>query len=289
MIRPYQRSHRFLSICVALCAAGLYSAAVHAEEYTKSFTVANRASVHVDTNDGNVVVTTGDNKQVEFRVEYSGYEIDKSLHIDSSQQGDTVNLTARIPNHWHFTIGIRRGLHIEVRMPKDGDLQVKTGDGAIKVSDLAGNVDLHTGDGSITADSLKGDIRLNTGDGSVNGTALDGKCDAASGDGRIRLAGRFDGLRAKSGDGSIDVEARPGSKVESSWSIRSGDGSIEAALPGDLAADLDVTTGDGHITSDLPITVDGIISKSHVRGKMNGGGQEFTIHTGDGSIHLRKS
>jgi hypothetical protein len=35
--------------------------------------------------------------------------------------------------------------------------------------------------------------------------------------------------------------------------------------------------------------VEGIISKSRVRGKMNGGGQELTIHTGDGSIHLRKS
>jgi DUF4097 and DUF4098 domain-containing protein YvlB len=289
MIRQYQRSPGLPNICAALCAACLFSAAVHAEIYTKSFTVSNRAGVHVDTNDGNVVVTTGDTKQVEFRVEYSGYEIDKSLQIDSSQQGDEVNLTARIPNHWHFAIGIRRGLHIEVRMPKDGDLQVKTGDGTIKVADLAGNVDLHTGDGSITADSVKGDIRLNTGDGSVNGTGLDGKCDAASGDGRIRLAGRFDGLRAKSGDGSIEVEARQGSKVGSSWSIRSGDGSIDVALPGDLAADLDVTTGDGHITSDIPLTVEGIISKSRVRGKMNGGGQEVTIHTGDGSIHLRKS
>jgi Putative adhesin len=96
-------------------------------------------------------------------------------------------------------------------------------------------------------------------------------------------------LRAKSGDGSIDVEARHGSKMDSSWSVRSGDGSIEVALPGDLAADLEATTGDGHITSDIPITVEGIISKSRVHGKMNGGGQELIVHTGDGSIRLRRS
>jgi hypothetical protein len=264
-----KRSILRLSFCAL--AAGLLSAAVHAEEYTKSFTVSNRANVHVDTNDGAVVVTTGDTKQVEFRVEYLGYELEKSLHIESSQSGDEVSLIARIPNHWHFTLGMRRTLHIEVRMPKEADLLVKTGDGSIKVGDLSGNVDLHTGDGSISA------------------TGLDGKCDASSGDGRIRLSGRFDALRAKSGDGSIEVEARQGSKVDSSWSIRSGDGSIEAALPTDLAADLDVTTGDGHINSDLPITVEGLLSKSRVRGKLNGGGQELVIHTGDGSIRLRRS
>jgi DUF4097 and DUF4098 domain-containing protein YvlB len=289
MTRPYQRSTRLLSICGALLAGGFYCTAAQAEDYTKSFTIANRANVHVDTNDGSVVVTTGDNKQVEFRVDYTGYELEKSLHIESTQQGDEVNLIARIPNHWHFVIGVRHRLHIEVRMPRDADLQIKTGDGSIKVGDLAGNVDLHTGDGSITADAVKGSIRLNTGDGTINGTGLDGRCDAVSGDGRIRLAGRFEALRAKSGDGSIEVEARQGSKVDSSWSVRSGDGSIDVAMPADLAADLDVTTGDGHITSDIPITVEGIISKSRVRGKMNGGGQDVTIHTGDGSIHLRRS
>jgi DUF4097 and DUF4098 domain-containing protein YvlB len=278
-----------LSLSFWALAAGLLSAAVHAEEYTKSFNISNRANVHVDTNDGAVVVTTGDSKQVEFHVEYSGYEIEKSLHIESSQSGDEVNLTARIPNHWHFTLGSRRTLHIEVRMPKNADLQVKTGDGSIKVGDLSGNVDLHTGDGSVTADSVQGTIRMSTGDGSISAGGLDGRCEAVSGDGRIRLSGRFDALRAKSGDGSIEVEARHGSKLDSSWSIRSGDGGIEAALPADLAADLDVTTGDGHISSDIPITVEGLISKSRIHGKLNGGGQELVIHTGDGSIRLRRS
>jgi hypothetical protein len=31
------------------------------------------------------------------------------------------------------------------------------------------------------------------------------------------------------------------------------------------------------------------MSKSRVRGKMNGGGQTLTIRTGDGSIHLKQT
>jgi Putative adhesin len=280
---------RLAGICTALLAAGPLAATVHAEDYAKSFSVSNRAKVHVETNDGSVTVTTGDAQQVEFRVEYHGYVLNKNLTIESHQQGDEVELTARIPQRWHFSLGEIRRLHIEVRMPKDADLQVETGDGSVKATGLSGTIDLHTGDGSLTVNSLKGVVRLHTGDGSIEGSDLDGKCDAVTGDGHVRLDGRFDALRVKSGDGKIEVRALHGSALDSSWSIGSGDGSIEVALPSDLPVDIDATTSDGHISSDIPITVEGIISKSRVHGKMNGGGQTLTIHTGDGSIRLRQS
>ncbi|HZE45027.1 MAG TPA: DUF4097 family beta strand repeat-containing protein [Steroidobacteraceae bacterium] len=290
MIPLYKRTtvHRS-AIIWALLATGLFAATVQADDYAKSFTVSNRASVRVDTNDGSVSISTGDTKQVEFRVEYQGYVLNKSLDIESSQQGDEVELTARIPNKWHFSLGTIRRLHIEVRMPKDADLQVRTGDGSIKAVGLSGTIDLHSGDGSLTVNSLKGAVRLHTGDGSIEGRDLDGKCDAVSGDGRIRLTGRFDVLSVRSGDGSVGVEALHGSKLDSGWNISSGDGGIDVALPVDLPVNIDASTSDGHISSDIPITMEGMISKSRVRGKMNGGGSTLTIHTADGSIHLKQA
>ena len=281
--------HPWAGICIAFLAAGPFAGTVHAEDYAKSFSVANRANVHVNTNDGSVTVTTGDAKQVEFRVEYIGYELDKTLHIESHQQGDEIELTARIVSKWQFALGPIRRLHVEVRMPKEADLRVETGDGAVKANGLIGAVDLRTGDGSVTVNSLMGDVRLHTGDGAIDASDLDGKCDAVSGDGHIRLTGRFGVLRAKSGDGRIDVIALHGSKLDSVWSISSGDGGIDVTLPGDLSADIDASTHDGHISSDMPITVEGVISKSHVRGKMNGGGQTLSIRTADGSIHLKQT
>jgi hypothetical protein len=268
----YKRTivHRSAIISMALLATGLFAATVHADDYAKSFTVSNRANVHVETDDGSVVVTTGDTKEVEFRVEYQGYTLDKSLHIESNQHGDDVELIARIPRGFHISLGTMRRLHIEVRMPKDADLQVRTGDGAI------------------TASSLKGSVRLHTGDGAIAASDLDGKCDASSGDGRIRLSGRFDVLSAKSGDGSIGVDALHGSKLDSGWSITSGDGGIDVAIPADLPANIEVSSGDGRITTDIPITIEGVMSKSRIHGKMNGGGSTLTIHTGDGSIHLKQ-
>jgi hypothetical protein len=296
--------------CAVLLGAATILPVAHAEDVVKSYTVAGRANVRVDTNDGSVRVTASDSKQVEFRVEYQGFELGKNLRVDSRQDGDKVELVARITGHWGigFNWGHNsRRLHIEVRMPRDADLQVETGDGAVeaesingkvnihtgdgsvKANSLNGNIDLHTSDGSINVDALKGDIRLRTGDGSIEAHNLDGKVEADSGDGHIRLAGRFEALNVKTGDGSVNAQVLPGSKMATSWSLRTGDGSVDIVLPADFQADINATTGDGHISLGIPVTVEGTFSKSELRGKMNGGGQALTIHTGDGSIRLSKS
>lgn len=145
---------------------------------------------------------------------------------------------------------------------------------------------IHTGDGRISVEGLKGDTRLSTGDGGITAEGLDGSLDAKTGDGRIGVRGRFDLLNLRTSDGSIEAEVRPGSKVVAGWRIQTGDGSVRLRLPPDLAADLDAQTGDGHISSDLPMTVNGSRSESSLRGKLNGGGLTLTVRTGDGSIRL---
>ena len=292
--------------CAAVVAAVALAPRASATDWTKSYNITGRANVHIDTNDGSVRVTTSDAKTVQFRVQYEGYEIDKNLHIESSQNGDSVELIARATGHWGISFGWHnsRRLHIEVLMPRQADLDAHTGDGSVEASaiegkvkvytgdgsihanTLNGTIDLHTNDGSITVDTLKGDMRIHTGDGSIEAHELDGRLDADSGDGHVRIAGRFDALNIHTGDGSVDATVRAGSKMSAPWSVRTGDGSVEMGLPGDFQANIDASTGDGHISSSLSLTVEGTFSNSQIHGKMSGGGQPLTIHTGDGSIRL---
>jgi DUF4097 and DUF4098 domain-containing protein YvlB len=289
----------------ALLAAGFVSP-VMAEEYVKQYSVTGRPTVHVNVDDGRVHVTTSDSPQVEFRVKYEGYTLDRNLSIDSSQQGNSVELRARIKPGLTIGLNMKR-LSTEVRMPKDADLQLETGDGDVevasvngtvtlqsgdgrlKVSQLSGTIDLHTGDGAISAESLKGSIRLRTGDGSIDASNIDGKLDATTGDGPIRLSGRFDDLDIRSGDGSVSARVASGSSMASNWNIHTGDGAVDLTLPADFKANLEATTSDGHITLGLPVTVDGQVSTSRVVGKMNGGGGALKIRSGDGSIRLHAS
>jgi DUF4097 and DUF4098 domain-containing protein YvlB len=294
-------------VCAALLAAAIAAPSAPAEEWTKPYSISGRAQVRVETNDGSVNISTSDSKQVEFIVDYEGFELNKNLHVDSRQDGDSVQLNARTMGHWGFSWGKGRRIRIEVRMPKDADLVIDTGDGSVNTQSITGRVKIHTGDGSvraqavsgdldidtgdgsITVEGAKGDIRLRTGDGHIDARNLDGKVDATSGDGHIKLDGRLDALNIKTGDGGIDARLQPGSKIASSWSIRTGDGSVDIVLPGDLQANIDASTSDGHISLGIPVTVEGTFSNSQIHGKMNGGGQSLTIHTGDGSIRLSKS
>ena len=235
---------------------------------------------------------------------FSTFNIGGKLQIDSQQNGNQVELT--VHNKSGVTIGISyKRLSTEVLMPKNADLLVETTngsvevsavngtitihttDGAVKASQLAGKVDVYTVDGSITIDTLTGDSKLHSGDGAVAVAHFDGKCEASSTDGSIHLGGRFDFLNIRSTDGSVEAKVAPGSRMSSAWSIRTVDGSVELALPQGFQANLDASTGDGHITLALPVAVQGNIGKTEVRGTMNGGGPALTIHTGDGSIHIR--
>jgi hypothetical protein len=279
-----------LAMVAMVLAAAASSPVSQAEEINKTFSVNGHAKVRVQTDDGAVRVSTGDIKQVEVRVVYSGYKIDRDLHVTTSQNGDSVEVVAKTGNGFSWNWGGRHTqLRVEVHMPKDADLDITSGDGSVEAASIYGTLEIRTGDGSISLQDAKGDIRLRAGDGSIEGRGLDGKVEASTGDGHINIEGRFDSLNIKSGDGSVTARANSGSKVSGTWNIHTGDGSVDLELPGQMQANIDASTHDGHISLDIPVTVEGTFSSSRINGKMNGGGSPIVVRTGDGSIHLNKS
>jgi len=103
------------------------------------------------------------------------------------------------------------------------------------------------------------------------------------------VAGRFDVLQLGTSDGRIEARVLAGSTMASSWDLHTGDGSITLQLPENFAADVDLHTSDGHITVDLPVAVEGRLDGSkNIHGKINGGGNLLTVHTGDGSIRIER-
>lgn len=278
---------RFTAVALLALGAAL---STQAEEVTKTFTISGHARVKVETDDGAVRVSTGDIKQVEIRIVYSGFKLDHDLRVSTQQSGDSVDVLAKTSGGSFWNWGSRHAsLRVEVHMPKDADLTVRSGDGSVEAESINGSVDVTTGDGSITVQDAKGNIRFHSGDGHIEARGLDGVVDASSGDGHIDLQGRFDGLNIHTGDGSVNARAISGSKVISPWNIHTGDGSVDLEVPGDLQANLDASSHDGHISLGLQVTVEGTFSSSSIHGKLNGGGQSLSIRTGDGSIHVNKS
>lgn len=261
-----------------------------ADEWSRHYALKGRPALQLRTGDGSVRVEPGQASSIEALVTTQGWKIgDGGVTITDSQVGDRVSIEVRVPGGVRLFDFGHRSVAIVVRVPREIDLDVKTGDGAIEVSPVSGTVSLSTGDGHIDAEGLKGEIHLHSGDGAIKGTALDGRLRADTGDGGMVVRGRFDMLDLHSGDGSIEAHVEQGSKVAEAWSLQSGDGSIVLQVPSDLAADLEAHTGDGHIDLDAPVTVSGTVSRSDVRGKLGAGGAPLRVHTGDGSIHVERS
>ena len=273
-------------LCLLLGLTCLLALPAAADDWSRNYTVAGRPEVHVDANDGHVDVSTGATGQVSIRVETVGWRIsDSEVRVSAQQAADRISLDLRIPSiNWSF--GGHHSVRIFLRVPREADLHIKTGDGHVKVEPVSGHVEVHTGDGHITLDGVKGDIRLSTGDGHITASSLDGQLDASTNDGHIDVDGRFEQLNLRTGDGRVVARVRNGSKNTSIWAIRSGDGSVTVLLPSDFSADLDAHTGDGRVTLDWPVTVSGSLDRNTVRGRLNGGGSALTIRTGNGSIHV---
>ena len=248
----------------------LLSLSALAEEWNKTYQVGDKPSLRVETNDAAIEITRGVGKAIVAHVVSEGYP-QGDVRVTEHQDGDHVDLQVHLPNQWgvHFGMSYRR-VRVEVQVPPETAL------------------DLHSGDGHIKVDGISGTAKLDTGDGRIEVQNFQGSLDAHTGDGHITADGVFSGVALRTGDGHVDFTARPGSKLSNGWLIHTSDGRVEARLPQDLAAELYAHTGDGHITLDMPVTVNGSIERSHVRGKLNGGGPLLEIATGDGGIHISK-
>ncbi len=242
-----------------------------ADEWSKTYKITGKADLRVTTTDASIMVDTWDRNAIEARVTTRNLKIGEGgLVVNDTQAGDSVTLEVRFPRQ-HFGVWVHNitRVEIEIHMPRQGQANLHTADGSIRLAHLNGNMELETADGNVEVTAVQGTLRAHTGDG------------------HILAQGRFDGLEIRTGDGRVETRAETGSSLGSGWDLETGDGSVTLELPRNLAADVELESGDGHIHLDLPLAVEGRLKENHLRGKMNGGGPPLRVHTGDGSIELK--
>jgi DUF4097 and DUF4098 domain-containing protein YvlB len=246
---------------------------LHAEDWSKTFPLTGEPTLKVETSDANIHVDTWDQNSIEAHVTAEGWKIgEHDLRITAAQAGNAVEIEVHFPHNvelFSFNLKVHE-VEIAIHMPRRGQ------------------VNLHTGDGSIYVNHLQGQMTLQSGDGHQEIAAVEGALHARAGDGNIQVEGKFSGLDLTTGDGRIEARALTGSSVGSGWSLLTGDGSVTLLIPAEFSAELDLHTGDGHITTDMPVAVEGRMAQNNVHGKLNAGGAPLRIHTGDGSIHLKR-
>jgi DUF4097 and DUF4098 domain-containing protein YvlB len=258
------------AILLMAALTALQAVQARAADWHKRWSVSGKPELHISAGDAAVEIQPGSNDAIEATLTTRGWSIgDDGVRITEHQNGNRVEVDVKLPET-HFSWG-NRSIRLEIQVPRELMADIHTGDGSIKLRDLAGA------------------LRADTADGSIEASHVDGSLDAHSGDGSVHVSGRFDNLKLHTQDGSIDLEVFKGSQVNEDWRVQTQDGSVQLRLPKDLNANLELHTGDGRIKLDLPLTVTGVQNEHGVQGKLNGGGALVMVRTGDGSISVGAS
>ena len=149
-------------------------------------------------------------------------------------------------------------------MPRQSSLHVSSGDGALNLEGVTGQITLRSGDGPIEVANGGGQLQLNTGDGLIRVIKFDGQVDARTGDGEIALDGNFNSLSARTGDGTISLTVPAGSSF-----------TIETNAPDEIS------------NEGFNVAEDITPSPRVKRWRIGNGGKVFVLKTGDGKILLR--
>ncbi len=268
------------------------------DQIDKTFPVKERPTIYVRNSDGRTTLRATGSSEVRIHAvkevvraanAEEARQMASRVEIRIEQVGNRIEVEARYPKMSGFWNHGEVLVHFEVSGPAASDLDAHSSDGALDADGFNGNLQLSTSDGRLTATNCSGRIAAHVSDGQMKIISAQGELDARTSDGTATIDGTFKGLDVKSSDGSLDITVRPGSVMERPWSVTSSDGSIQMRLPEGFSADMDVSTSDGNIRVDHPVTMTGnITSKHHLVGKLNNGGSLLRIHASDGSVHVLK-
>ena len=103
--------------------------------------------------------------------------------------------------------------------------------------------------------------------------------------GSIRVEEVMGTLKASTSGGSI--RALISRQPRGNCRLTTSGGSVTLYLDSDMKVDLDAKTSGGRVRTSFPVTMQGVISRRKLQGKINGGGPEIYLRTSGGNITIK--
>jgi len=245
----------------------LATAALHASTLTqtidKTFDVRPGAMFTLDNVNGHVLVTAWDQPRVRVHAFKSVSRADDpkraldalKVSIEARDGGVTVHTEYPKGNSGIGFLDFLTGnwvdakVEYEISVPRSMSLDVETTNGGIEVTGV---------NGMLKAETTNGHVRLDRCAGSINAMTTNGRITAEL----------------------LSVDRNHTNRLSTT------NGRVELTVPTNFAADIDASTTNGSIESDLPVSTH-TFGKHSLRGTINGGGAPLRISTTNGSIEIR--
>ncbi len=261
-----------------------------------TYTFNKNGAITVSAESGDVVITGWARDQIRIHAESD----ENDIRFETTSDRMTLGIAGgRRHGDTRFEVTVPYGVRVDART-QSGDISVRGTHGAvdvhaqsgdIRVDDVVNLLGITTVSGDVTAANVNGDVAISTISGDVTLTDARGTIDAASVSGSIvlrEITSRLVRGKTTSGDvtydGTIDRAGR--------YDLTSHSGDISLHIPRDADAQLTVSTWNGGIDSQFPITVKpgehvmGSGVSKHITFQIGGGSARINVETFNGDITI---
>ncbi|MEU7784960.1 DUF4097 family beta strand repeat-containing protein [Amycolatopsis sp. NPDC049159] len=149
------------------------------------------------------------------------------------------------------------GSHVEVRAGaadvtvtgSAGRVDLLTGSGEVKLDRADGSATIRTGSGGITLGPTLAGLQLRSGSGHVEASSVAGSATLATGTGNVWLGAVSGEVMARTGSGDLSVA----DAASGSLDLITGSGEVRIGIRGGTAAEIDLTSSGGRVSSELEV------------------------------------
>jgi DUF4097 and DUF4098 domain-containing protein YvlB len=300
-----------LSVLLALSAPALAATRIE-----KTFNLQPGGRLRLETGMGRVRVTGKPGPGAHMVVTSQGRDLDELLNFRYEEGPQSVTVVARSRHHVFFS---HDSVEFELEVPAETSIDIDTSGGAITasalkapakletsgggitVTDLAADLDAHTSGGPIRLRDIQGRSRVETSGGGIEAVNVQGPLrgetsggsihlENVSGDAEVHTSGG--GITIRNAGGRVAAETSGGS-IDATFargnahggSLESSGGGITVALDPNVGLVIDAEGN--HVRSDLPLRVQGEISRHSLRGTLGNGGEKLYLHTSGGGVRIQ--
>jgi|GEM_PF-1028454 len=195
-----------------------------------------------------------------------------------------------------------RNVHFRISIPRQYNVDLKTGGGSVSVADLTGKARCRTSGGSVKLGRIEGDVWAKTSGGSITAGDISGSAVAHTSGGSIRIGHVLGTVSAKTAGGSINV-ASAGGTVEATTAggsvyatiakqpkgeslFTTCGGSVHIKLARTLALDIEASGQNGRVSAPFIERRKDKNKASVQRVRLNGGGPKLVARTTSGNVRF---
>ena len=226
-------------ILAAILVSSCGTVGSYKEQTTDQLIFSAEKKIIVETKNGSISLEPWDGDKVKIETEkyVNGMgnleEEIKKISINTSANGDTVRIEAKLPDSPGFILGgLSFGAHFTVFVPENSfsDFILKTSNGMVSCARVSGNVDISTSNGKIETELIKGKVFLSTSNGPIilRNLILTGNSNQAStSNGPIEFSGEIPGsgnLKLSSSNGPVTIKLSGNPNLE--YDLRTSNGKI---------------------------------------------------------------